>query len=178
MGIGSGIYVWKFRIPQTVVSPTTTTAVAATPTPKQFDLTTWNDEAGFSFQYPKELSVNKHEEDPNNYAHVELTNPNHPGKIIVWASDATKSWPPDGGTVIDTTLAGLPAKKVLVTTPFKTLSIGTISDGLLFNVEATLTDSEYWIRVQDTIVGSFAFTDNSPDAAAQQPSADEEEVVQ
>jgi len=159
-------------------------AIAPTPTPA-VALTTWTDAAGFSFQYPKDLSVNKHEEDNANYAHVELTNKDHPGKIIVWVSDAPTAWPPEGGTTLDTTLGGLAAKKILTTAPVKTLSVGTISDNLLFNIEATLTDSEYWQKIHDTIVGSFIFTPDSS-AGSGQPSSgqastnsvDEEEVIQ
>lgn len=155
--------------------------LAETPT---VELTTWTDEAGFSFKYPKDLSVNKHEEDPDNYAHVELTNNAHPGKIIVWASDAPSVWPPKGTSAIDTTLGGQPAKKIFASAPVKMLSVGMISDNILFNVEAALTDNEYWQKVHDTIVGSFEFTDGSEsepssgDSVSSGESADEEEIVE
>ena len=174
-----GIYFFQKKPP--VITPGE--VVIPTPTPN-IELTTWTDEAGFSFKYPKDLSVNKHEEDPDNYAHVELTHNAHPGKIIVWASDAPSVWPPKGTSAIDTTLGGEPAKKILASAPVKMLSVGTISDNLLFNVEATLTDNEYWQGVHDTIVSSFAFTDmsgsepSSGGGAYVGEAADEEEILE
>lgn len=187
---GGGYYFYSHRTTK-VITPGE--ATKPTPTPA-FDLTTWTDEAGFSFQYPKDLSVNKHEEDPDNYAHVELTSRDHPGKIIIWASDlpagvtTLDSWVkkmyPDA-TSLDTMLGGEPAKKILSSAPVKKLVTGTISDNLLFYVEGTLTDSDYWTRVHDTITGSFAFTpDTAAPAAAGAGSAtsgdtvDETEVLQ
>ena len=195
--IGGGIYFWRAKASQ-VISPGGE-KVAVTPTPA-FELTTWNDEAGFSFQYPKDLSVNKHEEDPDNYAHVELTSKDHLGKIIVWVKDLptgkaglpvttldswVKQFYPDA-TTLDTKLGGEPAKKILSTAPVKMLTVGTISDNLLFYVEGTLTDSDYWTRVEDTITGNFAFTDGSSAATTTQGNSnassadavDEEEVIQ
>jgi hypothetical protein len=169
------------------VSVTKPTAIQA---PK-VDLTTWSDEAGFSFQYPKDLTVNKHEEDNDNYAHVELTNKDHPGNSIVWVKDLPSgvstldSWVKKiypTATSIDTTLGGEPAKKILVATPIKTLTVGTISEDLLFIVEGTLTDAEYWQKIHDTITNSFAFTPDSSsassNASASDEAVDEEEVVQ
>jgi hypothetical protein len=156
------------------------------------DLTTWTDEAGFSFQYPKDLTVNKHEEDNDNYAHVELTSKDHPGNIIVWVKDLPSgvstldSWVKKiypTATSIDTTLGGEPAKKILVSVPIKMLTVGTISENLLFLVEGTLTDNEYWSGVHKTITDSFAFTPDtsstsSNTSAGDESAVDEQEVVQ
>ena len=188
-----GIYIWKTQSSQKMLSPGEAIKTNTTPSPAPFDLTTWTDEAGFTFQYPKELLVNKHEEDNDNYAHVELTNQDHPGKVIVWASDlpggvtTLDSWVKKlypSATVLDTKLGGEPAKKIMSSAPVKMLSEGAISDNLLFNVEATLTDSEYWQRVHDAIAGSFAFTDNSQsaqgagDGSSSGDAVDETEVLQ
>jgi hypothetical protein len=171
-----------------VISPGET--VLSTPTPiSAVALTTWDDPAGFSFQYPKDVSVNKHEDDNDNYAHVELTNSSHPGSVIVWVSDLPKgvttvdSWVTklySTATSIDTTLGGIAAKKILVSSPSAKLLVGTISDSLLFYVDGTLTDKAYWQTVEDGIVKTFAFT---PDTSASSnavgsDSVDEEEVVQ
>ncbi len=145
------------------------------------EMTTWNDPAGFSFQYPKDLSVNPHEDDNANYAHVELTSATHSGSIIVWASDVSSAWPPKGGTSIDTTLGGVAATKIMISTPSAKLIVGAVSEGLVFKIEGTLTDKPYWQMVEDGIVKSFAFTpDTSAPAntSAGSDSVDEEEVVQ
>lgn len=173
---GAELYFYSQRSIK-VVSPGE--AVVSTPTPA-VELTTWDDPAGFSFQYPKDLTVDKNEEDNDNYAHVELTSKNHPGNIIVWVSDPPKIWPPKEGTSIDTTLGGIPATKILISTPSAKLIVGTLSDGLLFKIEGTYTDKQYWQPIEDTIVKSFAFTPEAPAASGQAAaeSVDEEEVVQ
>ena len=154
------------------------------PTPTavpEVTLTTWTDPAGFSFQYPNDLSVNTHEDDNVNYAHVELTSATHSGSIIVWASDVSAAWPPKVGTSIDTTLGGVAAKKILISTPSAKLIVGAVSEGLVFKIEGTLTDKPYWQTVEDGIVKTFTFTPDTQAPAAQSSSGDavdEEEVVQ
>lgn len=176
--VAGGVIVFSQRNTK-VLSPGEAVTSASTPT-HGAELTTWNDPAGFSFQYPKDLSVNNHEEDPDNYAHVELTNKDHPGNIIVWVSDPPKTWPPKEGTSIDTTLGGIPAKKILLASPSAKLIVGTLSDSLLFKVEGTYTDKQYWQPIQDTIVKTFTFTSDTSAASGQASgdAVDEEEVVQ
>lgn len=176
--VGGGIFLY-FQKNTKVLTPGEAVTSIPTPTPA-VELMTWKDEAGFSFQYPKDLSVNKHEEDPDNYAHVELTSRDHPGNIIVWASDPPKIWPPKEGTSIDTTLGGEPAKKILIASPSAKFIVGTLFDGLLFKVEGTYTDKQFWQPIQDTIVTSFAFTPETSDASGQASgdAVDETEVVQ
>jgi len=49
--------------PPNLISPTTT----------PISLSTWTDEAGFSFQYPTGTTIDKHPEDNINYANLTLT---------------------------------------------------------------------------------------------------------
>lgn len=184
--LGLGVYLAanKNRFsPQTNQQTAQTTL---TPTPPT--LATWDDPAGFTFTYPDGLSVNKHDEDTNNYAHIELTHKDHPGSVIVWAKDTTsadvQAWATTekqfaGSTMIDTTLGGKAAKKISFS-PNKRI-VGTIYDDLLFTVDATLDDQAYWEKVVDVIANSFTF---KPVGAASGvdtvggASVDEEEVVQ
>lgn len=187
VGIIIGLIIFFFQKKSTVISPGEAVVLTPTPVPA-VELTTWNDPAGFSFQYPKDLSVNNNENDTINYAHVELTSATHPGSVIVWASDLTvkdlnawvkKFYP--ASTSIDTTLGGEAAKKILVSTPSAKLVVGTISEGLLFYVDGTLTDKAYWQTVEDGVVKTFAFTPDTSSAGSGQAAAesvDEEEVVQ
>ncbi len=179
--VAGGVFLFSQRNTK-VISPAGQSPLGGaqpTPTPA-VSLTTWDDPAGFSFQYPKDLSVNKHEDDNENYAHVELTNVAHPGSIIVWASDVSSAWPPKGGTSIDTTLGGIAAKKILVSTPSAKLIVGAVSEGLVFKIEGTLTDKPYWQTVEDGIVKTFAFTPDTSAASGQASgdAVDEEEVIQ
>lgn len=148
-------------------------------------LLTWDDPIGFTFQYPPDLAVNNHEEDNQNYAHVELTHKDHPGNLIVWVKDTTSldstAWARTdprfkGASVLDTTLGGLEAKKVLIKEPKSMLIVGTIYDDLLYTVETELGDESYWTKVHADAVNSFAF--NHPESSSDGNSAgsDEEPV--
>jgi hypothetical protein len=35
------------------------------------------------------VTVDKHDEDQENYAHIEMTHKDQPGTIIIWAKDTT-----------------------------------------------------------------------------------------
>ncbi len=163
--------------------------VQETPTPSQAPkLITWDDPARFTFSYPEGVSVNKHDEDKDNYAHVEFTNKDHPGNLIVWAKDTSnadvtawvrteKSF--EGATAIDTTLGSQPAKKI--TLPPNTLIVGTIYDELLFTIDATLEDKAYWTQVQDAVGNSFSFKPvqaAAGGAVSGDSAVDEEETIQ
>ena len=182
---GSGIYLWVTR--QKAI--TTTNLSSENASAKLVD---WNDPAGLAFQYPDGLTVDKHDEDKQNYAHVELTDPAHPGRLIVWAKDTTAldvaAWVKTdkqftGAPIIDTTLGGEPAKKILVTTPVKKLFIGTIFDELLFFVEIELGEDDYWQGVADTVSTSFRFIplpgeQPAGSATTEEYAVDEEEVIE
>lgn len=185
-GSVTGVYLWKKIANKKAESP----QVVSLPTPAPTQMTTWTDPAGFTFQYPKDLTVNKHDEDTDNYAHVELTSKDHPGSIIVWAKDTTaadvNAWVKTekqfgGATVSEATMGGKTAKAVGMETPKKIIT-GTIADELLFMVETMPTDTAYWTGVHETIVKSFAFTPVDQKAASSDSSAagdwTEEEVVE
>ena len=187
---GTGVYLWQRS--QTSTQP----ELAVQPTPPTPELLTWKDPAGFTFQYPKDISVDNHEEDEENYAHVELIHKDHPGKLIVWVKDTTAAdataWVKTekrfkGANVMDTTLAGAPGKKVLLTDPEQLLVAGTVFDELLFMIETTPTDAAYWGSTHETVIGSFAFipipgeeqtTGGGAGEASYEEAVDEEEVIQ
>ncbi|MBU4353704.1 hypothetical protein KKA18_03410 [Patescibacteria group bacterium] len=168
---GIGAYIlWKQQQQPAPAAP------AQIQTQTQEETTLWEDQAGFSFQYPKVLSFDKHDEDQKNYAHIEFTSATHSGRLIVWVKDTTYSnldaWAANTSS-IDTTLGGLPAKKIIVSTPSRKIIVGTISDQILFTIEAEPAEGDfYWTTVSDTIASSFAFV---PINGA---SYDEEEVVE
>ena len=191
-------YLWQVRRTTPVASGLPTETTSSTPAPTQ-KLTTWNDQAGFVFQYPDGLSVNKHDEDNENYAHIEFMSKTHPGGLIVWAKDTTapnvSAWVRSetrftDAPVLDTMLASQPAKKIMLTSPKRMLIVGTVSEAIVFSVEATLDDSDYWTGVHKTITDSFKFAplpgekvssapgpSSSQNAAGEEP-VDEEEVLE
>lgn len=189
LAASGGWYLWQTKIKPPAVTPASsaTTPFAAAPS-----LLTWNDPAGFTLQYPQDLTVNKHDEDKDNYAHLEFTHKDHPGSIIIWAKDTTAAditaWVRTektfaGASILDTTLGGQPAKKILLTGTTKKLFVGTIFDELLFLVEAQLDEEGYWLKIADTISQSFAFkpipeTEAAAGGVSQEEAVDEEEVIE
>jgi flagellar basal body-associated protein FliL len=92
----------------------------------------WTDPADFSFQYPKNLDINNHEEDQTNYAHLELTSKTHSGNLIVWVKDTNaqdiETWIKMSkiNDSLDSDLGGERAKKILSGDDPKQLTIAAI----------------------------------------------------
>lgn len=164
---------------------------------------TWEDPLGFSFKYDSRLKVDKHDEDQENYAHVELTHLQNPGRIIVWAKDLplTKSlsnpinladWVKDNAEfknagVLETTLGGIEAKKILLTDAAQKQFIVTFYDDLLYLIESDFTINKFWEEEFTDIAQSFSFGQSetekstsgfSENSASYEEIVDEEEVVE
>lgn len=188
-----GVYL-QLKFATQVVSPITTSQ--ATPTPYQEELTTWFDQSDFSFQYPKTLKLNPHNEDQQNYANIELTSSTHSGSLIVWAKDTNVSDIDDWGkqvkfaTSIDTTLGGEPAKKIITSDAHKKLITTVVRDGYLYQIEVNPTEAEFWNKIYDIVAKSFKFTSaeikpsvvfpnlNNQDNASSDEFEGDEEVVE
>ncbi len=158
--LGAGLYIGKVRQSSPVPG------VQNTQESGDVTLVSWKDPAGFSFDYPEGVTINKHDEDQENYAHVELTRPDDPGRIIVWAKDTTAqdvaAWVKtekafQGASVVDTTLGGQPAKKILITSPAKKFVVGTVFDDIVWYAEAQLGEGDFWQKTFDTLSASFRF---------------------
>lgn len=187
-GIVSGGYLWWIKSRNGSPGVFKEQVVAPTPTPVR--LLTWNDPNGFIFQYPEGLSINKHDEDKDNYAHIEFTHPDHPGKLIVWGKDAPSnvtdalSWVKSdprflGASILDTEMGGQSAKKVIVPVTPQVLVVGAVYDSIVWSVEATLEEPEFWTNTLTTVANSFTFvTSKSEVVGTDDAPVDEEEVVE
>lgn len=183
------VFFLKFKS-STLTSP----AATVQPTPIVYEeQETWKDPAQFSFQYPKTLSLNPHNEDEDNYAHVELTSATHSGNLIIWVKDTNvdtiEKWIDQEKlkNTIDTTLADVPAKKVLTTEETNTVTISAIQGGYLYQVEANLADADFWNQILEKVLLTFEFTPSetesreTPEAAIggeQNVETLEEEVIE
>lgn len=170
--------------------------VIAIPTPSPVPLSTWKDPTGFTFQYPSDVSINPHDEDQENYAHLELTHKNHPGGIALWAKDipsgitdstdwVKKEIQREDGTTIDTTLGGVAAKKILRGTPTNRIVTATLIDDMVIVLEGSFEKDEYWQKTYAMVVDSLSFPNlkkaDESDVSSQadsEESVDEEEVVE
>lgn len=166
------------------IIPTTTSKT-------EVKLLTWDDPAGFTFKYPEGWTIDKHDEDQENYAHVEFTMPKiGNGNVIVWAKDTTavdtNAWVKTeklflGADIKDVTLGGQPAKQIFLKSGDKII-VGTIYDELLFMIEATVASGgRDWTDLKDTIVNSFVFkpiVQDQTSGGSDEEAVDEEEVIQ
>lgn len=157
-GLVGGYY---FFISKNYISSVNTLQISPTAiVEKTEELATWTDQSQISFQYPNSVTINPHDEDTDNYAHLELSSSEHPGKILVWVQDAPvnslESWIKLQKTenAVDTMLAGEKAKKLLIASDSKKTVITTIKNGYLYEVEVYPEDP-YWEHVYDTLSQSF-----------------------
>lgn len=133
------------------------------PTVTPVDLTLWQDQSEFSFQYPANLKFNSHPEDDQNYAHLELTAEDHPGKIILWTKDTEASTLDDyikesqPENYLGSQIGGLPAVKVLKEDGSGKFVISTIREGYLYQIEVETEGDSFWNDVLNTILSSYQF---------------------
>lgn len=157
---------------------------------------TWKDPLGITFSYPVDATIDKHDEDKENYMHVEITSATHSGGLVLWAKDLPKgvtdllSWAKKeiatgSGVIIDTTLGKVDAKKILFGTD--KVRIGVVYDGLVFEIEGNLDTGGYWKDVLETTISSYIFYPIEGSGQASPPSdvsgdtgvsVDEEEVLE
>ena len=123
-------------------------------------LKTWEDPAGFQFSYPEGIEIDNHEEDDENYAHLELTEQNHPGKILIWMKDKVEktleTWVVNqtgNAQVFDSELAGQPAKKLAFSLP-KKLVTAAFDQEVIILVEVFPKD-DWWNEVYQGVIDSF-----------------------
>ncbi|OGG27356.1 hypothetical protein A2960_00115 [Candidatus Gottesmanbacteria bacterium RIFCSPLOWO2_01_FULL_39_12b] len=160
--IGGAYFMGAGKKEEIVSTPT----IQPNPTPTE-ELTTWIDQAEFSFMYPKNLKLNPHEEDIQNYSHVELTSPEHNGSLIVWTKDTNAVGIDDWVKkekitgAIDSELGNESAKKIIGNNQPKKITISTIYGGYLYQIDVTLEDQDYWSKVFDTVSSTFKFI-NTP----------------
>jgi hypothetical protein len=159
--VGLAIIVLKFQQRGSIVSPVGSPGEESQPV---VELTNWEDPAGFMFSYPETLSLDPHEEDEENYAHLELTAPAKEGKIIIWLKETNYTDIKDyvaaevgeSAAVLDTDLAGASAKKIAYADPQRMVIAAIDVDALLL-LEMTPDEEGYWQKVFDQILASFEF---------------------
>ena len=156
----AGVIVWQLKKNSSLINPTTGPSVESSSAVK---LTLWEDAAGFSFSYPEDIRIDPHEEDEENYAHLELTTPLHEGKIIILVKETEyvdiETWSEETNIeaqVLDTELGAKPAKKMAYTDPQKIVTAAVDVDALVL-IEMIPDKEGYWSKVYDQILKSFTF---------------------
>ncbi|MBI2617473.1 hypothetical protein HYW55_05025 [Candidatus Gottesmanbacteria bacterium] len=179
----SGISVYYFMISSQKNQSESSETMVIPPSP-YLEVTTWVDQAEFQFDYPKNIEIDKHDEDQENYAQVELKNSDHPGGIIIWVKDL-----PSGNlegyltkakvqNLIDTTIGGEDAKKGFVSGDQSKITIAMYRDGYLYQIDSNLQDREYWGKIFEMVTTSFQFIEPTlaPDTSTYSNTSDEEDL--
>lgn len=131
---------------------------------------TWSDQAGFSFQYPDAVTINKHDEDSVNYAHIDFISNSKNTSVLVMASDSKyktlDEWVKNdksmtGANIIDSSMGGKPAKKIL-SADGGSISIGALDSGILFTVSTIAYKDNEMKDVFDRISSTFKFVTPTP----------------
>jgi hypothetical protein len=155
--VGGAILIWHFQ----KIGPLVTPIGEQT---EEAEALAWEDQAGFSFLYPEEIEIDPHEEDTENYAHLELTSVEHPGRILIWVKETgyqdVDSWVDEeassGGQILDTQLGEESAKKIAYSDPEK-LVVAAIDVDALVLLEMEPKEEEFWPEIFNQILESFAF---------------------
>ena len=158
---------------------------SATPTP--VEMNSWKDQSEFEFKYPKNLSLNSHPEDNENYAHLELTQSSVPGSVMLWAKDTKFTTIDDyikGNKItnsIQSTLGGLPAVKLIDPTDNNKFSLITIRNGYLYQIDINSAGIKSWNEAFNLIADSYQFTKDTnpaPQNTVSDDTSTEEETIE
>lgn len=167
--VGAGVT--AYFINQNSLPPSTSptpTMVLEKPTPTiqpKAETKIYQNESGFKFNYPTDLTVTAGKVDSKTYANVEFTSPTYEGKIVVKVADTTlktiDAWLKQnkissGSAELTTTkLADVPASQV---EKDGELWMVAIDQGVLYTISAEYEESKsYWMNAFNTIVDSFEF---------------------
>ncbi len=162
---GGGVYGYLKLFSKKFISPVSD--ILPTPLLESQEMATWVDQSEFSFQYPKNLKLNPHDEDEENYAHIELSSATNAGNLVIWVKDTEASdideWVKQikAKNAIDSTLGGEMAKKILITNGTQKITVATIRNGYLYQIDVELTDAAFWNKIYETVVSSFKFVEPS-----------------
>lgn len=130
---------------------------------EEFVLTSWEDPAGFSFDYPEILEIDIHEEDEVNYAHLELTREGSEGRILIIANDSDYAtlgeWLEEdkevkGDSSLDTEVAGVKAKRV-ASGEGKEITALIDLDQVIYQIIKEPEGEDSWQQIYRIILDSF-----------------------
>lgn len=161
VGVVFGWYLTQKRTTDQLVSP-----LASNKEEEKFDFdwVKWQDPAGFSFEYAKEIAVNPHPEDKTNYANLELTSVGREGKLTILCNDSPYAdiddWLAKDNLVsskasLTTQLASISARRVALGSGVEV--VGMIDwDRVLYLIKLEPeTDESYWQPVYRHLSSTF-----------------------
>jgi len=178
--------------------PKTTSNPVATPTPIRIEAKNqiYEDEAGFSFEYPEGLEIKDVSGNQDVYSVLEITAPDKNEKMVIRVVDTKYKTVDDwlkkdpslpksfDGASRDIELAGMTGQQIQLENPHRLVSLA-IDKGVMYYFESPLSveEGQYWNMVHNTIVLNFSLGEAQPQAGNQGGGGEdviyeEEEVVE
>lgn len=163
--VGGAFFLMQQKPVETPVETTPVENEIPTPTSVP-EMVKHQNDAGFSFEYPSDVTITENELDAASYADLELTSPEHPGTITIKIVDTKLkdlvAWKKQNSAAADSmkseeaTLGDLDA--VESTLNSGTTTLVAIGQGVIYTITVTPEDNfEYWQEVYEGIVSSWTF---------------------
>ena len=159
--------------------PKTTSGPVVTPTPIRIEAEnkTYQDEAGFSFEYPTGLEIKDVSGNQDVYSILEITAPDKNEKMIIRVVDTKyktiaewlKSQNQSGNPVArDFEIGGMTGQQIQLENPRRLVSL-VIDKGVMYYFESPLSaeEGQYWNMVHNTIALSFSLGETKPQTGSQ-----------
>ncbi len=162
-GIAAGVY-FLFRAQENTASVELAPLAQISPTPTPVENIKYQNEAGFSFEHPSDVTVKENELDATTYADLVLSSETD-GSIDITIVDTKlkdlAAWKkqnkvPESMKAEDVQLGDLTASQETLNTGKTTLT--AIGQGVLYTITVNPDDNfEYWQRVYEVVVSSWKF---------------------
>ena len=128
----------------------------------------YTDPAGFSFNYPDNLSIEKNEEmNKETYADLQLFSKDVNGSLSLRITDTKlktlKDWAKEA-SASSTTEKKLGNMQALEAKYADRITLAAIDQGVLFTVEVPLLEQGFWMPVYNKVISDFNFS--NPETAA------------
>ena len=132
-------------------------------------LTQYSDPAGFTLNYPDNLSIVKKDiEDQSTYADLQLSSKDVSGSLSLKIIDSkfssldqwVKSETSDPKNSKEVKLGNLKAEEIRLS---DRLILGALDQGILFTIEVPLVEEKFWSEVYESVLANFSFA--APEAA-------------
>jgi hypothetical protein len=129
-----------------------------------FEWSLWEDNAGFAFEYPRELEVDTHPEDESNYSFLTLTSKKKEGKIDIICNDTQykdiNEWLAEDSLVkegngLETKVASLSAQRVALGNGREITAFIDWDEVIYVIDKSSERDLDYWNAIYSHLLGSF-----------------------
>ena len=146
------------------------------------------DPAGFSFNYPDNLSLNKNDiEDNTTYVDLQLNSNHVSGSLSLKITDSKYKTLDEWVNLNKAAVTEEPKEVMLGTLKAKELKtsdrllLGALDQGILFTIELPRIEEEFWTKVYSKILADFSFAvpeTNTSDVSSNDVVFEGEEVVE